>query len=409
VGERRTLVQAQIPGKAQSNLPAIRLLFDGVVDRSPGSNQLQEALVRALGRTRPEGAELTVLLRDGRDESFQHDGVSVVRVPALAGGWPGRLRWHNSQLPKLVQAHEANVVYSLSGLLSRALAKRCGTITCVNNMLPFTPASLQNYEVFSKQRLRYFLLRKLFTHSLKLADAVLLHSTHALELLSQHVEGLRDKTVVVHSGIPVSLDFDADAPPAHPYEGKPYLFYLSALYRYKNHETLIRAHAHARQQDASIPELLIAGFPSSPDALAHMEALLDELGMGQARYLGVLPRADIAAWLHHATVNVFPSTCETNSVVLAEILGCDGVLACADIAPMPEIVGDAAALFDPYDIEGLSRLLTNLAADPEQQAELKGLAGERKKTFSWDACGEAIWQTADRAARAHAIRAGLAG
>ena len=385
----------------------IRLLFDGVVDGSPGGNQLQQALVRAIGRTRPEGARFTALLRHGRDESLQQEGVEVVRVAPPAGGWLGRARWYNSLLPSLIQTQQANVIYSLSGILSRALVKSCGTISSVNNMLSFTPRSMQNYKLFSKERLRHFLLHHLHIRSLVLADAVLLHSEHALRLLSQHTEGLSDKTLVVHTGIPSNLNFEAEAPPAHPLEGEPYLFYLSAIYPYKNHDTLIRAYAHVQQRGGALPKLLIAGFPSDPATVERIEALIVDLGLGErVRYLGPLPRADIAAWLHHATINVFPSPCETNSVVLAEILGCEGVLACADTPPMPEIVGDAAALFDPYDVEALSELLATLSADAGQRADLKKRACERKKAFSWDACGEAIWQTADRAAKAYATRAG---
>ena len=300
--------------------------------------QLQQALVRAIGRTRPGDAEVTVLLRHERDESFEADGVGVVRLDPPGGGWPGRLHWYNKRLPGLVRAEGANVIYSLSGILSRALAERCGTISSINNMLAFTPRSMEQYSRLSKDRLRLFLLRHVYVHSLRLADAVLLHSRHALEMLSRHIQDIADKTLVVHSGIPMGLDFEPDAPPPHPYEGKPYLFYLSAIYPYKNHETLIRACSLARRSGAELPELLVAGFPSDPVAVARIEAQIRELDLeGRVRYLGPLPRADITAWLHHATINVFPSPCETNSVVLAEILGCHGVLACADAAPMAAV------------------------------------------------------------------------
>ena len=46
--------------------------------------QLQQALVRAIGRTRPGDAEVTVLLRHERDESFEADGVRAFAVPPTA-------------------------------------------------------------------------------------------------------------------------------------------------------------------------------------------------------------------------------------------------------------------------------------------------------------------------------------
>lgn len=372
--------------------------------------QLQQALVRAAGRARPRDSELTVLLQHGVDDALTADGFEVERVEPQGVGWLDRLRWYNKGLPGLVETHRADVVYSLGGILSRALSTRCGTVTSINNMLAFTPRSIENYGRLSKERLRLFLLRRIYAHSVRLADAVVLHSAHARDLLSAHADGLEEKTLVVHTGIPPSLDFDPAAPPPHPYDGEPYLFYLSAIYAYKNHQTLIRAYDIAQRAGARLPQLLVAGYPSDPAAVQRIEEQIQRLGLeGQARYLGPLPRADISAWLHHATVNVFPSPCETNSVVLAETLGCHGVLACADAAPMPEVVGDAAAYFDPFDADALAALLTALWTDAGRRADLEKLAVERKKAFSWDACGAAIWEAAQSAAAAYSIRAGAMG
>ena len=369
--------------------------------------QLQQALIRAAGRTRPRDSELTVLLQRGVDTSLTADGFELKRVDPPGPSWVSRLRWYNRGLPRLVQTEGANAVYSLGGILSRALAARCGTVTSINNVLAFTPRSMENYARLSKARLRLFLLRRIYAHSVQIADAVVLHSDHTRHLLSAYAPGLDEKTLVVHTGIPPSLDFDPKAPPPHPYDGKPYLFYLSAIYAYKNHDTLVRAYALAQKAGAQLPELLVAGFPLDPAAVQRLEEQIRTLKLeGQARYLGPLPRADIAAWLHHATLNVFPSPCETNSVVLAETLGCHGVLACANAAPMPEIIGDAAAYFDPFDAEALAQLLTRLWADADERERLKTLAVERKKAFSWDACGHAIWEAARRAATAYETRAG---
>ena len=122
------------------------------------------------------------------------------------------------------------------------------------------------------------------------------------------------------------------------------------------------------------------------------------------RYLGRIPREDIPGLLHHATVNVFPSTCETNSFVQGEILGAHGVMACSNVPPMPEIAGDAAELFDPHDPDSIGAVLVRLSHDERRRAELRQLAARRAAEFTWEACGDAMWEAAAFAVSARAAR-----
>ncbi|MCI0498758.1 MAG: glycosyltransferase [Planctomycetales bacterium] len=214
---------------------------------------------------------------------------------------------------------------------------------------------------------------------------------------------ISSKTYVALTGVPRDMGFEPSAF-CHPYNGRPYLLYLSAIYSYKNHLKLIEAYDRMLQEQADIPDLLIAGIPAEKDYLAKILAAIKEKNIGnKVKYLGILDRKDIPAWLHYAQINLLPSTCETGLIVVSEVLGVGGALACSNVAPMPELASYAAELFDPYSIESMRQVILGLIRNPERTQELRQLAAKRIAELSWDACGAALWQAA-RKARAAFIK-----
>ena len=120
--------------------------------------------------------------------------------------------------------------------------------------------------------------------------------------------------------------------------------------------------------------------------------------------IGVIPDHSIKAWLHHATVNLFPSTCETNSLVQSEILGAQGVMACSDVPPMTEVAGNAAALFNPYDPDSIAEVILRLCADDGIREDLRRRSAHRATELSWETCADATWSAVEGAVRRYRER-----
>lgn len=376
----------------------MRLLIDSVPLGSPGAIQLRDELARSIEECAPEGCDAVLLMPPGPCKVTSSSKLRVVTVEKPGGGWIGRWRWYNSLLLKIAKEHRANILYSLSGILSKKLCESLGTVTTVNNMIPFTPEMPRLYQLFSKARLRYALLRRAYVESVRMADAVVLHSSHGLDRLKAYTGDISSKTFVVLTGVPRDLGFNRSNPPPHPYDGASYFLYFSAIYPYKNHLGLIEAYRRALNSERQFPDLLLAGLPEDKSHLVRILAAIRKSGLEEkVKYIGVLDRKDIQAWLYYADVNFFPSMCETNSVVVAEILGLGGALACSRIAPLSEVTGYAAELFDPYLVDSMTDVIINLSRDPKRRNELRRHALRRARELSWAACGKAIWQAAMKA------------
>jgi glycosyltransferase involved in cell wall biosynthesis len=55
---------------------------------------------------------------------------------------------------------------------------------------------------------------------------------------------------------------------------------------------------------------------------------------------------------------------------------------------MPEVVGEAAELFDPNEPDNIAEALENILFSTQKTKKLVQLGTERIKLFSWETCAE---------------------
>ncbi len=376
----------------------MRLLIDTVNVSSPGAFQLQVELARSVALRRPAGWDVVYLSAPGAVPIEETPSFRLIAEPR-AGSWRRLRAWFREGLPARVRELDASAIYSLSGFLSPRLCRSCGTVASINNMLPFAPALVREFPLFSRGRLQLRLLRHMYVRSARTADALVLPSRFGLETVRAHAGRVPEGSFVALNPVPEHIRVDAARPPPHPYGGKAYMLYLSVIRPYKNHLNLVEAYRRALRSH-SLPDLIIAGPPEAPAQVELIRKAIEKASLGdRVTYAGLLPREDLPAWFHHATINLFPSLCETNSFVQSEILGAGGVMACSDLPPMPEVAGGAAELFDPLDPDAIAAAILRLLDDDARRAELRRLAVMRAAELTPEACGDQIWRAVLHARR----------
>jgi len=97
-----------------------------------------------------------------------------------------------------------------------------------------------------------------------------------------------------------------------------------------------------------------------------------------------VPTEDLPAMYHAASLLVYPSLFEGFGIPLVEAMSCGCPIVCSNTTSLPELVGDAAVLVNPYDVEGLANAIWRVLNDRDLRADLvaKGLA--RARHFSWE-------------------------
>ena len=100
--------------------------------------------------------------------------------------------------------------------------------------------------------------------------------------------------------------------------------------------------------------------------------------------LGYVSDDELACAYSGALAMIFPSSYEGFGLPVLEAMACGCPVVTTSEASLPEVAGDGAVFMkDPKDVDGLARILGNLAADPAMRQRFadKGLAQARR--FSW--------------------------
>jgi glycosyltransferase involved in cell wall biosynthesis len=163
----------------------------------------------------------------------------------------------------------------------------------------------------------------------------------------------------------------------------PYLLYVSRIeHPGKNHARLIRA--FDRLKDAvDIPHsLVICG--SDRERAEEVHAVADQMRHKDAIHFTGFAASEDLPWFYAASdAVVFPSLYEGFGLPVLEAMACGIPVAASDLSSLPEVVGSAGLLFDPYDEESIAQAMRALVESEELRADLSRRGIERASKFDW--------------------------
>jgi glycosyltransferase involved in cell wall biosynthesis len=167
-----------------------------------------------------------------------------------------------------------------------------------------------------------------------------------------------------------------------------YLLAVGSLQPRKNLVRLLRAYARVRDEQRDFHhQLVIVGrrlwrFREIINEAAREPCARDVILTG---YVG---DADLAALYRGAAGFVYPSLFEGFGLPPLEAMSCGTPVVTSNTSSLPEVVGNAALLVNPYDEEALAASLSRVAGDEALRAELRRAGFERASRFSWRATAE---------------------
>ncbi len=213
------------------------------------------------------------------------------------------------------------------------------------------------------------------------ADHIICISEHTRRDLIRILGVPHEKTSVIHHGFSLRPTGARVDPPVR----RPFLLYVGARGGYKNFASLLRAYAASGRLMKDFDLLAFGGGPIN----AKEAELIRQLGIAPENLRQLQGGDDVLEGLYRrAAAFVYPSLYEGFGIPPLEAMSYDCPVVCSNASSIPEVVGDAAMLFDPNSTEDFGQALSAVLNDDGLRQELIEKGRARTKEFSWAKCAQ---------------------
>jgi glycosyltransferase involved in cell wall biosynthesis len=238
------------------------------------------------------------------------------------------------------------------------------------------------HELFSEQYNWTKELTKIKKLSLDRADHIICISESTKTDLINILNIQPDKISVTYLG----YDFEIESSPTKvEFNSKPYLLFVGSRGYYKNFTGLLNAVSISSDLKSDFSIIAFGGGGFSLDELAEIK----ELGFDDSQVTQI--EGDDSALYNYyqkASALVYPSLYEGFGLPPLEAMCNDCPVICSNTSSLPEVVGDAGELFDPYEVDDCIRAIRRVVYSEEYSNTLISLGRIQSQKFSWKKCAE---------------------
>lgn len=170
-----------------------------------------------------------------------------------------------------------------------------------------------------------------------------------------------------------------------------FLLYLGTIEPRKNIERLLEAYSLIKKKLRYYPKLVLAGGKGWLDSgiFRTLEKLKLKDNVVLSGYVG---DEDVPVLMNAARAFLFPSIYEGFGMPPLEAMACGVPVLTASVASLPEVVGDAAVLVDPFSVDSISSGMKKIISDEKLRTQLSQKGKERAKLFSWEIVTEKLYK-----------------
>jgi glycosyltransferase involved in cell wall biosynthesis len=344
----------------------------------------------------------TVVAREDVRESLdpKHPRIDFA-ISRFGGRSPlTRALWEQIGIPLRAGFGSADVLLSPANLA--VAAAPVPQVMMFQNMAPFD-ADVVSRMTPSKRR-RLTILRQAGIASARRVRSVVFISDYARKAIVPQLGIDFARTHRVYLGRDLAFSPSAEGQASGLLEKlgikRPYLLSVSQFYAYKNFVELVVGFSRARRFLPEEVTLYIAGAEHEPDYAATVRTVIRREGLeNRVRMLGHIAYDNLPALYAAASMFLFPSTCENFPNILVEAMASGVPTLASRLGSMPEIAGNGADYFDPFDADEIASQIGRYWSDKRGRASLSDSGIEQSHRYSWDETARSLLAILESASR----------
>lgn len=161
------------------------------------------------------------------------------------------------------------------------------------------------------------------------------------------------------------------------------IVYVGTVNTEKNMIRLLETYQLLRKRYGINNSLILVGKP----CLGYDKVVTAAHNMGldeSVLFTGYVPDEELPLWFNLARVFVYPSVYEGFGIPVVEAMACGVPVVVSNKSSLPEVVGDAGVLFDPYNVEAMAEAILPVLTDDAINQQMRVKSIDQARRFSWE-------------------------
>lgn len=340
-------------------------------------------LVKALARQTEIEIVVLTSAKLGRGGLDEFRAVQVIPCAPTYGSYVYREYWEQILLPNILTKYSADVYHSPNYNLPFVVPSKVAMVVTQYDASLF--ATPQYYKFVHRIEGRFMIHRSAIA-----ADRIIYGSQHAKSEFGRFFgQDLVKKGRSIYIGLPGDIEEhlncsnnDIDTICCKYDLKRPYIVAVGSVHPRKNYERLIQSMSADQLRGF---DLVICG-----SIAWKSKGVFDEINnrglQNRVKITGFLETKDMVALVKGASLMVFPSYYEGFGIPPLEAFAIGTPVCASNASSIPEVVGDAALLFDPFSSDDLISSIVKVSSDEQLRENLIQNGRGRLNYFSWDQC-----------------------
>ncbi len=161
------------------------------------------------------------------------------------------------------------------------------------------------------------------------------------------------------------------------------ILYVGTVNTEKNITRLLQTYRLLRDRHGIGNPLVLVGKPCL--GYDKIVKAAQEMDLGDhVIFTGYVPDEELPFWYNLARVFVYPSLYEGFGLPVVEAMACGAPVVVSNKSSLPEVVGEAGVLFDPYDMEAMVAAILPVLSDNAINQQMRAKSLKQASRFSWE-------------------------
>jgi glycosyltransferase involved in cell wall biosynthesis len=302
--------------------------------------------------------------------------------------------WYEISIPRILKKFKADVFISPDGYLS--LKAAIPQISVMHDL------NFEHYPGDLKPHItRYY--KKNFPLFAKKASEIITVSNYSKDDIAKQYGIDKGKITVAYNGVDDGFK-KSEVLGVNEFKKKfnisqTYYLAVGSIHARKNINRLLQAFDLFKTKTSSLMQLVLVG--SKYNWTTEMKNTLETMKFANdVIFTGHLSKNELIHAYSGAYALVFPSYFEGFGIPLIEAMQCECPVICANATSFPEVAGDAALYFDPFNTNDIATKMEEFSNDVNMRSMLVEKGKLRCKLFDWNQTAKIVWSVIEKATNA---------